>query len=124
VLYMNLRPRTDYFVSPERDNTPASILTGNCQSEEYFDQCCAFFCAIFKLIRDDLLARLSSDQDAVVKNWNKDMDMRLKSKYRKEFFKRLQSTFDEVGSEILTKCQFLNFIGRSGIGLSRRKVSE
>ena len=55
VLYMNIRSPEDNQGYPNRDDTPADILTDPCTSEEtYRTRCYAFFAAIFKVLRMSL----------------------------------------------------------------------
>jgi hypothetical protein len=99
MLYMNLRPVADKTGFPLRDDTPASILTGYCETAaQYATQCCALFSAIFELIGSDISDQLSPDSDgrAVVENWSKEM-CTLDSPFRAKFFVRLQSTYEKVG---------------------------
>ena len=63
VLYMNLRPEGDKKNFPPRDQIPAQILTEELHTTaaDYEIRCCAFFTAIFIVLRVDLLKLLEQD---------------------------------------------------------------
>ncbi|KAG2341865.1 hypothetical protein BDR05DRAFT_964934, partial [Suillus weaverae] len=63
VLYMNLREPSDRTGFPKRDLVPAGILVDHatdCTQAEYTAHCCAFFTAIFQMLRHDLSSELPS----------------------------------------------------------------
>ena len=98
VLYMNLRPTKNGF--PQRDEVPAKILTDNfgVSSAHYGARCCAFFTAIFTVLRDYLLNLLNQhqgDATTAIRVWNSSMcDM--SSGGRAAFFNTVESKYNQV----------------------------
>jgi hypothetical protein len=90
VLYMNIRPRSDKIGFPERDDTPADILTASCaRKDEYRIRCVAFFATIFKVLR----TRLGQDQT----KWRQEM-CRIRSPTRNSFFVDLAKEYVNVST--------------------------
>ena len=100
VLYMNLRPADDSKNFPLHDEVPARILTEglNTTTVDYEIRCCAFFTAVFKTLREDLLRsleRVLNDFDQAVRLWNADMHVD-SPEARNEFFERVRSECEKV----------------------------
>ena len=100
VLYMNLRPVNNGF--PQRDEVPSRILTENLDvsNAHYGARCCAFFTAIFTILRDRLLKLLKDHQgDAAtaIRAWN-DFMCDMTSDHRAKFFDFVESEYNQVRS--------------------------
>ena len=66
VLYMNIRSPSDQQGYPERDHTPADLLTRHCATEnEYRILCFTFFAATFKVLRTFLEKKQSGWYEAM-----------------------------------------------------------
>ena len=100
VLYINLRPVTNGF--PQRDEVPARILTENLDgsSEHYGARCCAFFTAIFTVLKNSLSHLLSRHPDntaMAIREWNNNMcNMNISSGKRAAFFDDVESRYNQV----------------------------
>lgn len=101
VLYINLRPSLDKTGYPPRDVLPAAILTKNLETEaDYSARCCAFFAAVFTMIREYMSSRLDSGSlDDALEQWNESM-CNLMSKDRVQFFARLKTTYSTYYEKI------------------------
>ena len=100
ILYMNLRPVKNGF--PRRDEVPARILTENLDvsSAHYGARCCAFFTAIFTVLKDYLLLFLNQHRGnatAAIRAWNDYMcDMNMSTSHRTAFFSIVESQYTAV----------------------------
>ncbi|KAH7884939.1 hypothetical protein F5I97DRAFT_1300844 [Phlebopus sp. FC_14] len=94
VLYMNIRSANDKQGYPYRDDVPANILTGRCDTQgEYFIRCRAFFASIFKVLRIFL------EEQKVFNDWCMDM-CKIGSGARDLFFAALGKEYENVKEEM------------------------
>ena len=100
---MNLRPGNDSKNFPPCDKIPARILTEglNTTAVDYEIRCCAFFAAIFRALREDLVKLLKQDPNdlnQVIRLWNNDMHVD-SPETRNKFFERVDSEYKRVCKE-------------------------
>ena len=100
ILYMNLHPVKNGF--PQRDEVPAQILTENLDisSVHYRARCCAFFTAIFTVLKNYLRLFLKQHRDdatTAIRAWNDYMcDMDPSNGHRAAFFNVVKTEYDKV----------------------------
>jgi len=97
---MNLRPEGDKKNFPPRDQIPAQILTEELHTTaaDYEIRCCAFFTAIFIVLRVDLLKLLEQDPsnfDQAICLWNTAMHVDSPQICNK-YFQRVDAEYKKV----------------------------
>ena len=93
---MNLRPVRNGF--PPRDEIPSKILTEDLDisCRIYEARCSAFFAAIFRLLKLELLGDNSMDTTEAISLWNRRM-CEVRSDFRTGFFGRMELEYNRVG---------------------------
>ena len=93
---MNLRPVRNGF--PPRDEIPSKILTEDLDipCKLYEARCSAFFAAIFRVLKVELLEENFMGATDAISRWNERM-CEVGSDFRTSFFGRIESEYNQVG---------------------------
>jgi len=109
VIYICLRSKHDIENFPPRDKVPATILLENLPSDgdDYLRRCYYFLAALFKTICD-ALQTLDGTNKSKAKAWNARFGPNIEQKNeRNDFFKNLQTHFDELVGLLHNECILL-----------------